>query len=177
MKQVIIEKTIELDHDYSRIDDLSCHVDADTTALSEGLQCCGNIEITGNGYLEDHVVPLHESIDLSIFAPFSKLSDQEQFSVQLNKYDLKLSGQELFCTFVFDVYGIVEKQENQEEASIDDLLDDETVVCEKVRYGVTYPNETYTSLSLRFGVEENVLRKLNRNKNLSGRMLILLPCS
>ena len=177
MKQVIIEKTIELDHIYQRIDHLSCKKQANTTALSEGLQCTGTIDITGTGYLDQHEVPIHESIDLSIFAPFSKLDEKEQFSVHLNTYDLVLQDQQLLCTFVFDVYGVVDKKENSEDASIDDLLNDEQVVCEKIRYGITYPNDTYTSLAMRFGVEESTLRKLNLNKNLSGRMLILLPRS
>ena len=90
MKQVIIEKKIELDHSFERIEQLSCKKQANTVATSEGLQCTGTIEITGIGYLEQHAVPLHESIDLSIFAPFSKLSDTEQFEVQLENYDLKL---------------------------------------------------------------------------------------
>ena len=160
-----------------KVDDLSCHVSADTTALSEGLQCSGIIEIQGKGHLSDHVVPILETIDLSIFAPFSKLDEKEQFSVHLNTYDLVLQDQQLLCTFVFDVYGVVDKKENSEDASIDDLLNDEQVVCEKIRYGITYPNDTYTSLAMRFGVEESTLRKLNLNKNLSGRMLILLPRS
>ena len=176
MKQVIIEKKIELDQSFERIEQLSCKKQANTVATSEGLQCTGTIEITGIGYLEQHAVPLHESIDLSIFAPFSKLSDTEQFEVQLENYDLKLEQNLIHCTFVFHVYGVVEKEMDNDQASIDDLLDDRHVMNEKVRYAMTYANDTYYSLASRFGVEEKVLRELNHNKNISGRMLILLPC-
>ena len=176
MKQVIIEKTIELDHDYQRIDELSCKKQANTTATGEGLQCTGSIDITGTGYLEQHEVSIHESIDLSIFVPFSKLSDTEQFEVQMENYDLKLEQNLLHCTFVFHVFGVVEKEMEDDEASIDDLLDDRHVVNEKVRYAMTYANDTYYSLASRFEVDEKILRELNHNKNISGRMLILLPC-
>ena len=176
LKQVIIEKTIELDHIYQRIDHLSCKKQANTTALSEGLQCTGTIDITGTGYLDQHEVPIHESIDLSIFAPFSKLSDTEQFDVQMRNYDLKLDQNLLHCTFVFDVYGVEEKKQDNDEASLDDLLDDRHVVNEKVRYALAYSNDTYYTLASRFGVDERVLRELNHNKIINGRMLILLPC-
>ncbi len=176
MKQVIIEKKIELDHSFERIEQLFCKKQANTVASSEGLQCTGTIEITGIGYLEQHAVPLHESIDLSIFAPFSKLSDTEQFEVQMENYDLKLDQNMLLCTFEFHVYGVVEKEVESNQASIDDLLDDRHVINEKVRYAMTYANDTYYSLASRFDVDEKVLRQLNHNKNISGRMLILLPC-
>ncbi len=176
MKQVIIEKTIELDHNFERIEQLFCKKQANTTATSEGLQCTGTIEITGTGYLEQHAVPLHESIDLSIFAPFSKLSDTEQFDVMMKKYELNQDKNFIHCTFVFDVYGVEEKNQDNDEASLDDLLDDRHVVNEKVRYALAYSNDTYYTLASRFGVDERILRELNHNKIISGRMLILLPC-
>ena len=46
MKQVIIEKKIELDQSFERIEQLSCKKQANTVATSEGLQCTGTIEIT-----------------------------------------------------------------------------------------------------------------------------------
>ena len=175
MKQVIIEKSIELDHVYQRIENLICRKQAHTTALPEGLQCTGTIDITAVGYLDSHEVPIQESIDLSIFAPFSKLSDTEQFDVQLNRYECTLNQQILECTFNFDVYGVDEKEKSDDETTLDDLLDDTHVLNEKVRYGLTYPNDTYYTIASRFNVDESILRKLNHDKIISGRMLILLP--
>ena len=93
----------------------------------------------------------------------------------MNTYQCNLKQQALECTFVFDVYGIEEKTKDDDETSLDDLLDDTHVVHEKVRYGLTYPNDTYYTIASRFNVDESVLRKLNHDKMLSGRMLILLP--
>lgn len=180
MKKVRIDKTVVLDQKFERIEQLTCHEKIQTTAAVQGLECSGFIEIIGTGIAGDSQIPLHEMIDLSIFAPFRKLSDTEQFSVNLSGYEIELNGNELNCQFEFDVSGLIEDTEEKnetesEEASIEDLLDDSLVVNEKVRYGLTYSSDTYLSIASRYGVDEKEVRRLNHNKTLSGRMLILLP--
>lgn len=178
MKKVNIEKRIVLDQNLDELVELECLDKLETTALSNGLECSGVIEIKGNGIRKESVIPIKELIDVSIFAPFKKCSDSEQFSVHLSETHIDLLNDELLCQFTFDVTGLVDDNEENEEnndASLEDLLDDSEVVVQKVRYGLTYQSDTYGSIAKRYGVDEKALRMLNQNKAISGRMLILIP--
>ncbi len=185
MKQVVIEKQIELDHEFNELNDLSAFQHLQTTALKDGLECSGIIQIRGTGVLDSHEIPVEESIDLNIFAPFYRLSEKEAFEVLLSDSKFKLEGQLLKCTFTFDVNGLKTEDEleiesiecDNDEGSIEDLLDDSQVLYEKVRYAVTLENDTYASIAQRNQIPENLVRKLNSDKILRGRELILLPFS
>lgn len=179
MKSVVIDKLLELDESFDRIDDISCIEKLQTTATSEGLECTGNIEVKGMGVLNSTQIPVEETIDVSIFAPFHRLSDSEQFRVALSDAQFHLDSTQLNCRFIFDVSGLAEenqiKEIETEEGSIEDLLDDSDVVFEKVRYVLAEKGDTYTSLASRYHVNEASLRRLNQDKLLHERSLILLP--
>ncbi|MBP3398214.1 MAG: hypothetical protein J6K75_00515 [Erysipelotrichaceae bacterium] len=176
MRQMKIDKLIVLDHEFDQLIETLCQEKLVTTACSNGIECSGIIKITGKGKVQDHIIPIDEAIDVSIFAPSHKLSNDEQFYVSLSEYDIQLKKNELHCCFTFDVSGVVENQmDENESASLEDLLDDSEVVSQKVRYALTYNNDSYTSIAARYRIDERTLRKLNHNKSLSGRMLILLP--
>ncbi len=181
MKQVVIEKQIELDHAFDELIDLSCLEHLQTTALKDGLECSGIIQIKGIGIVDLHQVPVDESIDLNIFAPFYRLSEQEAFEVVLGSSEFKLNQNVLQCSFTFDVKGLKNEDETEliesDDASIEDLLDDSQVIFEKVRYALTSENDTYASIAQRLQLPENAIRKLNSDKALHGRELILLPFS
>jgi len=179
MKKVVIDKQIALDHEFDIINELSCFERIETTAIQEGLECNGIIEIKGSGVVQGNHIPIDETIDLSIFAPFDRISTSEQFSVTLSDSKFHLDHQLLMCSFTFDVSGLVDEDEKmalkQDEGSIEDLLDDSQVVNEIVRYVLVNPDDSYASLAARYHVSESEIRKLNQNKTFLDRTLILLP--
>ena len=179
MKKVVIDKQIILDHEFEKINELSCFERIETTAIQEGLECNGIIEIKGSGVVQGNQIPIAETIDLSIFAPFDRISPSEQFSVTLSDSKFHLDHQLLMCSFTFDVSGLVDEDEKmalkQDEGSIEDLLDDSQVVNEIVRYVLVNPDDSYASLAARYHVSESEIRKLNQNKTFLDRTLILLP--
>ncbi len=179
MKNVVIDKQLHLDMLFESLDDISCIEKLQTTATSEGLECTGVLEVKGMGIVSDSQYPIEETIDVSIFAPFNRLSDSEQFRVSLCDAQFHLESQDLNCRFVFEVSGLVSEEEkqnsDQEEGSIEDLLDDSDVVYEKVRYVLAEKGDSYSSLASRYHVSESDLRKLNQEKQLNDSALILLP--
>lgn len=183
MKQVVIEKQIVLDDCFDYVDEISCQKKLHTIALKDGLECSGTIEISGIGFLDGQKRSIEEEIECSIYAPFYKLSDTEPFDVILSDAQFLLKDKILNCILTFDVYGLLteefaEKQKlENNEGSFDDLLDDSQVVVEKIRFALTNEQDTYSTVSLRYRLDENKVKKLNHDKKLQGRCLIQLPMS
>ena len=181
MRTLIIDKIIVLDHQYESIEQGNFIENFLITAQNSGLECSGYLEFTATGKMNDEEYPIKELIDVSIFAPYHKLVNHEQFSVKLSEAQTQLKDNELHCSFQFHVSGLKEdaesdfEQKETEEASLEDLLDESEVVFQKVNYGISYANDTYASLAKRYGVDELQLKRLNHDKSLTARTLIVLP--
>ncbi|MEG2306662.1 MAG: LysM peptidoglycan-binding domain-containing protein [Erysipelotrichaceae bacterium] len=70
---------------------------------------------------------------------------------------------------------------NQEVSSpivhneLEDLFEDEGNVYTTYRIAVAKKNDTYSSIAMRYEVNESDLRETNRNKEVQGKSLVILP--
>ncbi|MEG0958247.1 MAG: hypothetical protein RSC93_05150 [Erysipelotrichaceae bacterium] len=71
---------------------------------------------------------------------------------------------------------VIETQKQEvEHSDLEDLFEDEGNVTTTYRIVVAKKNDTYSSIASRYVVDESSLRETNRNKEVQGKTLVILP--
>ncbi len=192
MKEMTIEKWVELQKSYDRIEQLQCVCHLNYQHEQTGVRAIGGIQLKGVGYHSDVQDEINEFIDLDILAPFDKLDYNYEFNVDLVRHEYNHNGEVIQMKFDFEVIGLIEEQiqtpvekkefdivdsseEKEESATLEDLLDDSDNIKDVIKYFVVSENDTYESIARARQIQEAELRKKNANKLLRKGVVLLLP--
>lgn len=179
MKQMDIEKTIELHREFESAEDLSCELKLDYTAEKKGIRAYGLLYVKGQGYRNGLNFPFSEEIELDILAPYNKLDCKNAFEVLLESWQGELQNDVLELSLHFQLNGLMDEEETENqftnEILIEDLLNDEENIKEVQHFVIALQNDSYQSIAERYHVSEKELITKNKNKLVEYKSLILLP--
>lgn len=180
MKQMDIEKTIELHREFEAAKDLSCELKLDYTAEKKGIRAYGLLYVKGQGLRNNLSFPFSEEIELDILAPYNKLDCKNAFEVLLTSWQGELQNDVLELSLHFQLNGLIDEEDEMEEQInkdilIEDLLDDEENLKEVQHFVIALQNDSYQSIAERYHVSEKELMIKNKNKLVEYKSLILLP--
>ncbi len=110
MKQMIIEKILELPYQIDEI--LSINAENSITYQKEenGIRALGNLNVSGQVLSDHQSKDFQEIVTLDILAPFSKLRREESFSISFEHYDAKVVDHELLIILTLNLHGIVDEE-------------------------------------------------------------------
>lgn len=183
MKEMKIEKTVELHQEFETVEDVRCFLKLDYVAEEKGIRAQGNIQLSANGIRNTLSHKIDEEIELDIFAPYEKIDPQSSFKVLLADWKSELNEDKLNLILEFAVDGLKEETEpetktadsNQEEAGLEDLLDDQNNIREVQRYVIAQQQDSYQTIAERCHVSLSALEACNHGKPISYKSLVLLP--
>lgn len=189
MKEMKIEKGVELHQEFETIEDIKCFCKLDYVAEEKGIRAQGTITVTGLGIRNGLSHEINEEIELDVLAPYEKIDSQQAFKVLLEDYQVVLKDDVLNMTLNFMVLGLLEEEEkptvvevekhepsdSNEEAAIEDLLDDQENIKVVQRFVIAQRNDTYQSIAERYHLSEKELIARNHNKPLEYKSLVVLP--
>lgn len=185
MKEMKIEKIVELHQEFETVEDMKCSCKLDYVAEEKGIRALGIITVTGLGIRNGLNHDINEEIELDVLAPYEKIDSQSTFKVQLENYQIALKQDCLIMQLSFVLSGLLDEEpkeqepqiqmEINEDATIEDLLDDQDNIKITQRYVIAERQDTYKSIAERYKVSEKELIAKNRNKSIEYKSLILLP--
>lgn len=110
MKQMIIEKILELPFKVEEI--LSIQAENSITYQKEenGIRALGNLSVSGQVLSEGLSKDFHEVVTLDILAPFSKIRKEEEFSISFEHYDAKIVDHDILIILTLNLNGIVDEE-------------------------------------------------------------------
>lgn len=110
MKQMIIEKILELPFQVEEI--LSIHAENSITYQKEenGIRALGNLSVSGQVLSDNQNKEFQEVVTLDILAPFSKLKKEESFSISFDHYDAKVVDHDILIILNLNLLGIVDEE-------------------------------------------------------------------
>lgn len=176
MKEMVIQKGIELAQEFETIKDLKCCCLLDYTAEKNGIRAAGKIDVFGVGIKEEQEHQFNEEVELDILAPYRKISNQTAFRVLLDHWHGDIEKKMLLLDLSFTVFGLIDEEvENKQTDLFEDLLDEKDSIKTIQRYVLAQKNDTYESIALRYHLEGKKLAEYNNNKPIEFKSLILLP--
>lgn len=175
MKEMNISRLIEVENEVSKVTNLD--VDSKMFYLDENLgkRCKGSMVIRGK-YLSDNTeYDFNDEVFLDLLAPREKL-DGKKVEVILKPTDYKVNGKTIEVIIPLQISGVLQQakeiidrfDELEELFNPDEMVD----LCTLVK---VHEDDTYASLAYRYEVEESSLRLRNQDKELSSKMLLMLP--
>lgn len=110
MKQMIIEKILELPFKVEEI--LSIQAENSITYQKEenGIRALGNLSVSGQVLSEGLSKDFHEVVTLDILAPFSKIRKEREFSISFEHYDAKIVDHDILIILTLNLNGIVDEE-------------------------------------------------------------------
>lgn len=110
MKQMIIEKILELPFKVEEI--LSIQAENSITYQKEenGIRALGNLSVSGQVLSEGISKDFHEVVTLDILAPFSKIRKEGEFSISFEHYDAKIVDHDILIILTLNLNGIVDEE-------------------------------------------------------------------
>ncbi len=197
MKEMIVEKQVDLHQAYADIIELNCKCDCSYSADDEGVRALGQINIKGLGVKDDAFHDINENIELDIFAPIEKLKTN-LFEIHLKDFDYELDKDCINLKLYFMLNGLLQEDEFEKEdvlefeddeeiiiddivdehedaATIEDLLNDDENIKVSQKYVVAQKNDTYATIAQRYNVNEKDLMITNQYKIVEFKSLVLLP--
>ncbi len=184
MKEMKIEKTVDLHQQYEAVDQIHCDCKLDYVAEEKGIRAAGGIEVSGVGIFQEQTQTICEEIELDIFAPYEKIDQQSSFRVLLKDSSWTLRGNELDMVLDFIILGledekirdsILQNNQDHEAAAMEDLLDDQESIREVQHFAIAQRQDTYQTIAERYHVSEKELIAKNQNKPIEYKSLVLLP--
>ncbi len=120
MKEMTIEKIIDLHREFDTIQDCTCLCKLTYLAEETGIRATGGIQVKGNALHNNMNHEFLEEIELDILAPYDKLDGANAFRVDLNDYDYKLNRNKMELVLMFALTGL---REDEIEPNIDEEFD------------------------------------------------------
>lgn len=183
MREMNIEKKILSGFKMDALVSISTEEDLRIIEEEQGMRCHGTIYIMGEFIVNDELRQFCEPIELDVYAPFHKLSD-DLFHVELKDVNGMIDDG-LLITLTLFITGMKEDKEEsvvvkQEDEDVtlefmEDLFEDDHSMIVSKRLIVAKNDDTYESISLRYNVDLNTLRSVNHNKEIIARQLVILP--
>ena len=181
MKEMKIEKKILKSNKVDELLDLNADSHFSYERIDEGIRCYGPLILSGH-YLSDHVKKtFEETLQMDILAPKNKLNG-EPFMVLVNKVQGYIEDG-VIVELELAISGIGEESPIEEKQEVDatgievfeDLFEDENSVYVSTRLIVAKPGDTYEAIASRYEVDVEDLRRVNKDKEVLAKMLVMLP--
>lgn len=203
MKTMNIEKQLQMDREVSSIEKLTVSEGLQYKKEEDGIRAIGPLYLIGSySDAEGSPVMIRELIDMDVFAPAEKLSEEE-FHIDIGEVQAQPQGTQIDVVIELQISGIKEEQEEghaamdmpqaqeeepeeralvqeDEEADVlsdtfEDLFEDDATPYTTCRLAVARAQDTYASIAARYHVDEAVLRACNHERALQEKTLVLLP--
>ena len=194
MKEMNIEKRILKGQSVDEVLDVQATSNLTYRKDNSGIHTLGPIRVQGTFRVKDELKHFEETLEMDILAPLSKLSGQP-FEIKVNDVngiaddgimlylDLAIEGlkegneEEVVSEPVDEVMDeTVEEVKNEPEIEcIEDLFDDANNVYTSCRLIVAKEHDSYESIAKRYDVDVNDLTRVNRNKPIEPKILVMLP--
>ena len=190
MKTMNIEKQLQMDREVSSIEKLTVSEGLQYKKEEDGIRAIGPLYLIGSySDAEGSPVMIRELIDMDVFAPAEKLSEEE-FHIDIGEVHAQPQGHQIDVVIELQISGIKEEQEEghaamdmpqaQEEADVlsdtfEDLFEDDATPYTTCRLAVARAQDTYASIAARYHVDEAALRACNHERALQEKTLVLLP--
>ena len=203
MKTMNIEKQLQMDREVSSIEKLSVSEGLQYKKEEDGIRAIGPLYLIGSySDAEGSPVMISELIDMDVFAPAEKLSEEE-FHIDIGEVQAQPQGTQIDVVIELQISGIKEEQEEghaamdmpqaqeeepeeralvqeDEEADVlsdtfEDLFEDDATPYTTCRLAVARAQDTYASIAARYHVDEAALRACNHERALQEKTLVLLP--
>lgn len=184
MKEMNIEKKILSGFEMDALLNLSTEEDLKTSTEDQGMRCHGLVYIMGEFVIRDELKQFCEPIELDVYAPSHKLSE-DLFHVELKDVNGVIDDG-LLVTLTLQISGmkedekeesVVVKQEDEDVTLefMEDLFEDDHSMIISKRLVVARSDDSYESIALRYGVDLGALKTVNHNKELLAKQLLILP--
>ena len=199
MKTMNIEKQLQMDREVSSIEKLTVSEGLQYKKEEDGIRAIGPLYLIGSySDAEGSPVMIRELIDMDVFAPAEKLSE-EDFHIDIGEVHAQPQGTQIDVV----ISGIKEEQEEEhaamdmpqaqeeepeeralvqedEEADVlsdtfEDLFEDDATPYTTCRLAVARAQDTYASIAARYHVDEAALRACNHERAFQEKTLVLLP--
>lgn len=203
MKTMNIEKQLQMDREVSSIEKLTVSEGLQYKKEEDGIRAIGPLYLIGSySDAEGSPVMIRELIDMDVFAPAEKLSE-EDFHIDIGEVQAQPQGTQIDVVIELQISGIKEEQEEEhaaqavpqaqeeepedrafvqedEEADVlsdtfEDLFEDDATPYTTCRLAVARAQDTYASIAARYHVDEAALRACNHERGLQEKTLVLLP--
>ena len=174
MKEMMIEKTLDLDQRVDRVQDLTLTEEIRYQKEKEGIRAVGELKVEGVGQCEDRSFEFCAHLALDILAPVNKLDPETEYHVSLDHYESEIVEQQLNLKLVFMIDGLLD-QPVQQDDQWEDLFDEGQTVMTGTRYILAHGDDTYNSIAETYGVSEKSLMEINGSKPLKQGTLVRLP--
>ena len=199
MKTMSIEKQLQIDREVSSIEKLTVSEGLQYKKEEDGIRAIGPLYLIGSySDAEGSPVMIRELIDMDVFAPAEKLSEEE-FHIDIGEVQAQPQGHQIDVVIELQISGIKEEQEEghaaqavpqaqeeepedrafvqeDEEADVlSDLFEDDATPYTTCRLAVARAQDTYASIAARYHVDEAALRACNHERALQEKTLVLLP--
>ena len=182
MKQIEIDKQILCKENVLDVKPLDLNDDFHYTNEEDGIRTTGTLTITGSYQSKEGIEQVHEILQMDIFAPKEKLTD-EPFYIQIHQHDVAYQDTCITIHICFDVFGMIDEQVKQEleekeydvQEGLDDLFADADTTYTSYRLVVANKNDTYEQIAQRYHVDCKKLEDCNCHKELKAKTLIILP--
>ena len=202
MKTMNIEKQLQMDREVSSIVKLTVSEGLQYKKEEDGIRAIGPLYLIGSySDAEGSPVMIRELIDMDVFAPAEKLSEEE-FHIDIGEVHAQPQGTQIDVVIELQISGIKEEQkehaamdmpqaqeeepeeralvQEDEEADVlsdtfEDLFEDDATPYTTCRLAVARAQDTYASIAARYHVDEAALRACNHERALQEKTLVLLP--
>ena len=199
MKTMSIEKQLQIDREVSSIEKLTVSEGLQYKKEEDGIRAIGPLYLIGSySDAEGSPVMIRELIDMDVFAPAEKLSEEE-FHIDIGEVQAQPQGHQIDVVIELQISGIKEEQEEghaaqavpqaqeeepedrafvqeDEEADVlSDTFEDDATPYTTCRLAVARAQDTYASIAARYHVDEAALRACNHERALQEKTLVLLP--
>ena len=184
MKTMNIEKQLQMDREVSSIEKLTVSEGLQYKKEEDGIRAIVPLYLIGSySDAEGSPVMIRELIDMDVFAPAEKLSEEE-FHIDIGEVQAQPQGTQIDVVIELQISGIKEEQEEEhaaqavpqaQEEEPEDLFEDDATPYTTCRLAVARAQDTYASIAARYHVDEAALRACNHERALQEKTLVLLP--
>ncbi len=151
MKQMIIEKILELPYGVDEIQNIKAENSITYQKEENGIRALGKLNLEGQVLSDNECKEFHEVVTLDILAPYKKLNSKFPFSIDFHHYDAKLVNRDILIVLYLDLNGI------QDEEYEDTIMVEEDYAQEAEQ------SETQVEECIECAHEENEIKERTQN--------------
>lgn len=127
MERLLFQKTVDLNHQLQELVSVSVKENLNYTLDKEGKRALGTLNIEGDYVSQGQKKHFEDVIEIDVLAPFNRLSEEEDFYVEIQDYDYHITSGNLSLDIHVNAHGVSKK----EDRHID--VDDEQARYEEIK--------------------------------------------
>lgn len=185
MKAMNVEKKILSGLTIENLVSVQANEHLNYTQEAKGKRALGFVKVTGQFFSEGKLRNYEENIELDIFAPNSKLNEEDFIIRLVDVNGVVDDGIMIYLDFEIDGLkaeveeekSMIIKQEDEEITieSIEDLFEDNQNVYTSCRLIIARNDDTYESIASRYQLDVQEIRTLNKNQPITPKQCVLIP--